>query len=97
MNNLLNPLSLAACQLRRDWLADNPKSCEHFTGEMVNWLTHQCDMLAANVFTEEQVVISIRKKAIDWTWSQENEIDFPALANLRKFAFDYLILDGTDA
>jgi len=97
MNNLINLLSLATRQLRRDWLADEPKSCEHFTSDMVNWLTYQRDMLTANVFTEEQVIISIRKKAIDWTWSQENEIDFPTLANLRKFAFDYLILDGVDA
>ena len=88
MNNLQNLLLLAARQLRRDFVADNPISCVSFTGEMAGWLFMLSDQLDFSLLTEEEVVRDIRRRSPDWTWSEENEIDFPMLRKLRELAFD---------
>lgn len=89
MNNLSNLLLLAARQLRRDSLSDNPRSCKSFTEGMSDWLFALYGQLENKLATDIEVLTSIRRRAADWAWAEQNEVDFPTLKNLREFVFNH--------
>ena len=88
MNNLESLLLLAARQLRRDFVSEEPVSCQGFTGTMAGWLFMLSDQLGFDLLTEQEVIQAVCRRAPDWMWSEQNEIDFPRLRELREFAFN---------